>query len=307
MQYFYGPVYSRRLGFSLGIDIIPKKICSFDCLYCQVGKTEHLIGRRFSFGDIKTIKKELKKILKQKVRIDYITFSGSGEPTLNKDIGKIVKEIKKITKIPICVITNSSLLYRKKVRDDLKQADLVIPSLDASDSFNFDKINRPWRKNYFDLMLKGLVCFSKEYQGRLWLEIMLIKGVNDSKKSVMKMKSIVEKINPDKIHINLAVRPVPSKRGNLIPDKRKIDYCKKTLGQVAEIVSFSDDKKSKKTKIKDLKIIVNSLKRRPQTIDDLVAGLSADRKTVKTNVEKLVKNRTIYTHQKGSSIYYFVK
>ena len=144
-NYFYGPVPSRRLGVSLGVDIIPRKTCSFDCVYCQLGPGSKRCIKRSSYIDIPVFKKELRDCVRKNPALDHITISGSGEPTLHTDLDKIISIIKKTThrKYPVCVITNSSLLYRKKVRDELQGADLIIPSLDAARASVFRAVNKP--------------------------------------------------------------------------------------------------------------------------------------------------------------------
>lgn len=239
MNYFYGPVPSRRLGFSLGVDLLNEKICSFDCIYCQVGRTVKKTIRRGSFINFEEFKKELEAIVLRECKIDYITFSGSGETTLHKGLDKIISAVKNITanKYPVCVITNSSLLYRKDVRDELRGADLVIPSLDAAKEDVFRKINRPYKNITFSKILKGIVSFRKEFKGAIWLEIMLIKGVNDSISDARNFRKIIEKINPDKVQLNLPVRPAPVKLELTALDK--LEKIKKIIGFDAEILSSS--------------------------------------------------------------------
>jgi wyosine [tRNA(Phe)-imidazoG37] synthetase (radical SAM superfamily) len=124
----YGPVPSRRLGISLGVDIVPFKTCSYDCIYCQLGRATNHTIKRGSFVPIDSVLKQIKDVVDQNSDIDYITFSGSGEPTLNSDTGEIICKIKDFTSIPIAVLTNGSLLWQQQVRKDLSSADLVVPS-----------------------------------------------------------------------------------------------------------------------------------------------------------------------------------
>lgn len=250
MKYFYGPVPSRRLGYSLGVDIIPKKICSFDCIYCQLGKTKKTSVKRFSYVDVKELVQELKEIIKGRPRIDYITFSGSGEPTLHKRLDKIVSAIKRTTKnkYPLCLITNSSLLYQKAVRDEIKGFDLIIPSLDAAIVSDFRKINRPHPAITLDRVIKGLIALRKGFRGKIWLEIMLVGKVNDSISEIAGLKAAISKIKPDKVQLNIPVRP-PACKLSLLPLK-KLKIIKKILGEKAETVTFFSDKtKLRKSKL----------------------------------------------------------
>lgn len=273
MEYFYGPVPSRRLGFSLGVDLTPKKTCSFNCIYCQLQiVTKPRIKRSF-FIDFKKFKDEFRAVLNKNPRIDYITLSGSGEPTLHKDLGKIIKTIKEISdyKYPVAVITNASLLQRKKVRDELKEADLIIPSLDAPSAEIFKKINRPHPKVNFYKIKKGCVELRREFKGKIWLEIMLLKGINDSLESAHKFRKIIKRIKPNKVQLNLPVRP--STEEVLVPDLKQMEKVKNIIGQEVEVVAtFPKNKRSKQADIKEEEIL-NYLRRRPATSDDLSSSL----------------------------------
>ena len=177
--HLYGPVPSRRLGYSLGVDLLPFKTCSLSCIYCQLGNSPKKTIRRINPYSEKKILEEIKEFLKTGARVDFITFSGSGEPTLNKSIGWLIREIKKFTNIPVAVLTNSTLLSRAEVRKELAAVDVVVPSLDAATQRIFKKINRPHPSLRIEKIIEGLVKFRKEFKGQIWLEIMLVKGVND--------------------------------------------------------------------------------------------------------------------------------
>jgi wyosine [tRNA(Phe)-imidazoG37] synthetase (radical SAM superfamily) len=155
-QYIYGPVPSRRFGKSLGVDIIPFKVCSYDCIYCQLGKTTYKTIKRRKLYKPPLVLDELREFLTKKVEIDYITVSGSGEPTLNVNIGEIISKIKSMSNIPIIVLTNGSLLWEERVRRALMDADIVAPSIDAVSSHVFKRINRPVAELTISKVLKGL-------------------------------------------------------------------------------------------------------------------------------------------------------
>ncbi len=235
-SYFYGPVPSRRLGFSLGLELIPKKLCSFNCLYCQAGRTRDKSLKRFSYVKISQLKKELSQVLKRKPKIDYITISGSGEPTLHKGLDKIIAVLKKTTKnkYPICVITNSSLLYRKKVRTELAQADLIMPSLDAVGPALFKKINKPISGLSLNKIIQGLIALRREFKGKIYLEIMLLGGVNDTISEAKKFKQVIQKIKPDRVLLNLPVRPSENKV--VLPTLLRLKQFKKILGRRTQAI-----------------------------------------------------------------------
>lgn len=208
MEHIFGPVPSRRLGRSLGVDPIPLKTCNYQCIYCQLGRTTNFTNLRKNYFPKEQISIELEQAIElSEKKMDFVTFVGSGEPTLYKDIKELILKAKGLTKKPICVITNGSLLTEPDVRDALFNADLIIPSLDAGDNDLFIKINRPHPKLRFTQIIKGLADFKREYSGKLWIEIMLIKGINDSKKELLKIKEKIDLIRPDRIDINVPIRP----------------------------------------------------------------------------------------------------
>ena len=207
MNYIYGPVPSRRLGISLGVSPIPKKTCNYSCIYCQLGRTNHLTNTRKLFYDVEDIIGEFETILKKDILFDVVTIVGEGEPTLYSGLGELIKEIKQRTDKPVAVITNGALLYNQLVRHELLLADIVLPTLDAYDEDSFKKINRPHRTISFARVMEGLIQFSKEYKGKLWLEMMFIKGYNNDLSSILKFKELLAKINYDKLYLNTPVRP----------------------------------------------------------------------------------------------------
>jgi len=181
-KYIFGPVPSRRLGRSLGVDLVPYKTCTFDCIYCDLGRTTRKTTSRQSYVPPEEIQGELEfslSVLEKKP--DYITLSGSGEPTLNTNIGEIIQRIKEITSIPIAILTNSSLFSLDEVRSDLSEADLVLPSLDAITPALFEYINRPALSLKIEEIISGLIQFRKQYRGQIWLEVLFCRGVNDGK------------------------------------------------------------------------------------------------------------------------------
>jgi len=218
MKYIYGPVPSRRLGNSLGIDLIPSKTCNYQCIYCQLGKTTIFTNSRKNYFSKYDIIIEMNKaIILNEENIDYITFVGSGEPTLYKDLKKLIIAAKEISDKPICVITNGGLLYNKEVREALMLADVVLPSLDAGDEKSFLKINRPHPSINYDAVIEGLTTFQEEFKGKLWVEIMVMRNINDSREELKKIKEKIDSIKPDRIDINIPIRP-PAENWVNVPD-----------------------------------------------------------------------------------------
>jgi len=239
MKYIYGAVRSRRLGWSLGVTLTPYKICSFNCVYCQLGETTEKTRERKEYIMPQEIINELNSWLEsndsEAKNLNYITLSGAGEPTLDIQIGQLIAQIKKITAIPIAVITNASLLNLDLVRQALLGADLIVPSLDAATPEVFAKIDRPEENIKIEDIINGLIELRKEFRGKIWLEVMLVKGINDNLTHIRKLKEIIDKINPDKIHLNSPVRTT-AKENILAVDKKKLEKFKEILGDKCEII-----------------------------------------------------------------------
>ncbi|MFC1709454.1 radical SAM protein [Candidatus Omnitrophota bacterium] len=239
MNHIYGPVQSRRLGSSLGITITPFKYCLLDCVYCQLKKTTNFTSERKEFIRASVILSELEQFLKdypEYKQIDYIALSGSGEPLLNSALKDIIPGIKKLTQIPVALITNSVLLRDEQVRRDILGLDLIMPSLDAVTQEVFERIDRPFdsKINIGDI-IDALVSLRKEFKGKIWLEIMMIKDLNDDLGYIKKFKESVKRINPDKIHINIPSRP-PSEAWVKIPTSQKLNTIQSVLGTDCEII-----------------------------------------------------------------------
>jgi len=239
MKYIYGPVNSRRLGFSLGITLIPHKTCSFDCVYCQLGKTKDRTYERREYLKVEEIINELRSWFENNAgevkNLNYITLSGSGEPTLNIKIAELIAEIKKITSLPIAIITNASLLNVSLVRQGLLAADLILPSLDAVGPKVFEKIDQPHPDIKIDQIIEGLINLKKEFPGKIWLEVMLVRGINDDLRQIKKLKEVIDKINPHKIQLNSPVRTTAEP--NVFPvDRKKLEKIKEILGDKCEII-----------------------------------------------------------------------
>lgn len=237
MKYVFGPVPSRRLGQSLGIDPVPLKTCNWNCVYCQLGRSIPLTNKREMFFPPEEIFAQVQEaLLKHKPgEIDWITFVGSGETTLYLGLDTLINQIKKISNLPIAVITNGSLLYLADVRKELVDADAVLPSLDAGNPTLYKKINRPHPEVTFTRLVKGLKQFRKEFTGKLWMEVMLVKGLNDSEKALDEIAVLLNEINPDEVHILQPTRP-PVETWVEPTDEQGIERARRILGKVARVI-----------------------------------------------------------------------
>ncbi len=303
LKNIYGPVPSRRLGYSLGIDLVPYKTCSYNCIYCQLGRTTSQTTERKKYLPTKKILKDLKKNLKQNIYIDFITLSGSGEPTLNAEIGMLIKAIKKITNIPVAVITNSSLMYKKAVQQALLNADAVLPTFTTANPATFKMIHRPIPSITLDRIVEGLVNFRKIYKGQIWLELMLIKGFNDTKQELNLLKKAINKIKPDKIQLNTVARP-PSEKYAKPLSLSQLNKIKTIFGKNCEVVA---EFKKPSNLIKSTnceKSILAYLKRRPGTLNDLQKSLGMNVNELIKNLDRLLTTKKIKKRIHGGMIFY---
>ncbi len=274
-RYLFGPVPSRRLGISLGIDLVPLKTCTLNCIYCECGKTTDLCLERREYVPLEAVKTEFDHYRSNNPKPDYITFSGSGEPTLNSRIGDVLQHIKsRAEKIPVAVLTNGTLLCDQQLRDDIKAADVVMPSLDAATATVFRKINRPHRDLEIEKIIGGLCQFRRQYRGQIWLEVFIIPGMNDTPAELQALKAAIEKIAPDRIQLNTLDRPgtVASIRPPS-PAELKDILALWNLPN-AEIIAKAPDRKKMLSFRQDIEsAILETIARRPCTLADLSAIL----------------------------------
>jgi wyosine [tRNA(Phe)-imidazoG37] synthetase (radical SAM superfamily) len=304
-RYVYGPVASRRLGFSLGVDIIPFKTCTLDCVYCQLGRTPKTTVRRGRWFPPEDILAQIKEAVDSGQRIDVITFSGSGEPTLCRDLGRLIRAIKKMTAIPVAVLTNATLFTRADVRRELLAADIVVPSLDAVRGPVFRRVNRPNPALDNRRIIEGLVRFRKEFQGEIRLEVMLVKGVNDSPADIKALEAAVERIRPDRIELNTVVRP-PAERGARPLSPSTLARIRAKLGPRAEIVVSYAAKKQRPSAlgVRLEAALLATLRRRPQTAEDLAAALGRHRDEILKTLAGLSARGRIRERRHGGRIYF---
>lgn len=305
-KYLFGPVPSRRLGMSLGVDLVPRKVCSLDCVYCEVGKTSKLTIERKEYIRIDKIKEELSTYFQNNPDPDYITFSGSGEPTLNIHIGEVLKYIKEMKPgIPVALLTNGTLLFDKSVKESLMDIDLILPSLDAATDDVFRKINRPVRELTIKKYINGLVNFSKEFKGRIWLEIFILPGYNDHKEELLALKEVILKIDPETVQLNTLDRPgtVADLRGasrqelQAVVDFWGLDnvIIIAAARQRKDIQSYREDTES---------AILETIARRPCTLEDLVKILGMHVNEINKYLDVLEANKKINAVRQERGVFY---
>ncbi|MFT5699963.1 MAG: wyosine [tRNA(Phe)-imidazoG37] synthetase (radical SAM superfamily) [Desulforhopalus sp.] len=308
-KYLFGPVPSRRLGMSLGVDLVPKKVCSLDCVYCEVGKTTQLTSDRKEYIKVDKVKEELINYFSNNPDPDYITFSGSGEPTLNLFISEILRFIKENKpSIPVAVLTNGTLLYDDNVRKTLLNADLVLPSLDAATEEVFKKINRPAGDLRIEKCIEGLVDFSRDFKGKIWLEVFILPDYNDSEIELAELKKAILKIKPDSIQLNTLDRPgtVSNIRGATREELQRVsDYWQ--LDNVV-IIAAAPERKNMQAYRGDIEsAIIETIVRRPCTLDDLAKILGKHVSEVNKYLDVLEAEGKIETVRQERGVFYQVK
>jgi len=303
MAQIFGPVPSRRLGFSLGVDVVPFKTCSLDCIYCQLGRTTNKTIQREEHVASGSVLREIEEVLRQGKRIDYVTFSGSGEPTLNSGIGKMISRIKKLTSIPVAILTNGTLLYQARIREDLMGADLVIPSLDTVTDEIFETVNRPHPSLKIDEVITGIDNFSQDFGGKVWLEIVLVKGINDSLEEIERVARVTGKMNLERIQLNTVVRP-PAEEFAEPLSREDLENMKTVLGEKCEIIAEFRRLTRGTHEVDVEKRILSMVKRRPLRLVDISQSLGAHRNEIIKYLEALEKKHEIRTRVHNGEIYY---
>ena len=316
-KYLYGPVPSRRLGLSLGIDIVPFKVCTLNCVYCQLGKTARTTIERKEYIPIESVLAELKQAIAEGLKANYITIAGSGEPTLNSRLGELVDGIKRLTNIPVAILTNGTLLYREDVRADCSKADVVMPSLDAGDEKTFLRINRPNSFISIVKLISGLCSFRKEFAGKIWLEVFIVKETNAGDEQIDGIKEAIKRINPDKVHLNTAVRPTADPNiARLSPEE--LQEIAARLGPNCEVIAdFSPACKSTQYELKSEdtlelhsainrkeKSLLSMLKRRPCSLNDICSSLGISHNEATKYIGDLLQQGVIQSEEREGTAFF---
>lgn len=305
-KYLFGPVPSRRLGMSLGVDLVPHKVCTLNCVYCEVGVTGRLTLERKEYLPYGEIIPELDSYLATEPELDYVTFSGAGEPLLNSRLGDINRYIKEnYPQYQTALITNGTLLYDPEVRREIMNVDVILPSLDAVIEETFRKINRGHGNLKIDEIVEGLIKFSSEYSGRIWLEVFIIPGLNDSAEELEKMKEVLLKIAPDKVQLNSLDRPgtenwIERPEGGAI--KKTAEFMRPLP---VEIVSKHHT--TRKSRMDDSDIeerIKGFISRRPGTVEDFSEALGVPEERITEVVNEMEQKGAVTREMKSRGLFY---
>lgn len=300
----FGPVLSRRLGRSLGLELVPKKVCTMDCLYCEVGKTTLLTIERKSYYSWYLIERAIWEAKELQEIFDVLTLTGSGEPTLNINFSKAVFLAKKHLVKPVAVLTNSSLIWVPEVKEGLICADLVLASLDAGTSEIFQRVNQPHSFLRLSVIVEGLKELRKSMKGELWLEILLVKNINDNPQNLEALKKLIKEISPHKVQLNTVVRP-PSYKEAMPLTLKELQEISSFLGNQVEVI-LSKTLVEEGKKLEEIeKKLINYVARRPATLKELAKALGEKEDFLKKVIQNLVKKQKIYKREYENQIFYY--
>jgi wyosine [tRNA(Phe)-imidazoG37] synthetase (radical SAM superfamily) len=303
-KYIFGPVPSRRLGKSLGVDIIPHKTCTLDCIYCECGRTTYLTLERKEYTPRDRIKAELDTFLSKTPVLDHITFSGSGEPTLHSGIADIIRHLK--TGYPIyklALLTNGTLLSKSGVRKDLLDLDLVKVSLDAVYKKNFKRINRPHHELEVSRFIEGLAAFRKIFKKQFWVEVFLVPGCNDGEVELKQIRNVLNMLTPDKIQLNTLDRP--GTESWVKPEDPKMLTEIAAFLYNAEIITHFETEHNIRASDESFdKRLLSTLNRRPCTADDISRSLGVDIDRVQRCLDTLIEDGTVVQKEMPRGVFY---
>jgi wyosine [tRNA(Phe)-imidazoG37] synthetase (radical SAM superfamily) len=303
-KHLFGPVPSRRLGRSLGVDLTPFKTCSFDCIFCQLGRTTRKTLKRKEYVPVDRVIEELDDWLKSEDNADYITLSGSGEPTLNSEFGRVIEFVRNATTIPVVLLTNGSLLSDPEVRAQAARANVVKLSLSAWDQFSLDHINRPYSRITFKSLIEGQWLFRKEFKGEIWMEVFLVWGTNTTAKDVSKIAELVKAIGPDKVQLNTAVRPPCEEYAYMVPaDQMRV--LARLFDPPAEVIAEYSNDASAKVHANELEVL-DMLQRRPCTLDQICRVFGLHRNEASKYLGKLTRTGQAQAQRRNGDVYYIV-
>lgn len=305
-RYVFGPVPSRRLGRSLGVDLVPMKTCTYNCVYCQIGPAPPAAPERKIYADPAAVVKAVGVRLEQGAAPDVITISGSGEPTLHLELGRVIAGIKGLTDVPVAVLTNGSLLYLPEVRQALLAADIVAPDLDAGSPEAFARINRPHPALDFERVVQGLADFAAEYQGRLLLEVFLVQGINEGSAEVKRIAAIAGRIRNAQVQLNTVTRPAAEPSARSV-GKAKLDELARAFHPAAQVIADFRARAPAKAGTKaQAEEVREMLARRPCTLEDMAQGLGLSAREAQRLVEELLARKKVRAYEQGGRLYYAV-
>ena len=304
----YGPVPSRRFGLSLGVDVVPPKTCCLDCIYCQVGRTTRLTCQREDFFPLEEVLADLHQALSDGPRPDVITFAGSGEPTLYRSLGPLIQALCKETGLPVLLLTNGALLADPRIREAAQAATILSPSLDAPDPATFERINQPHPSIRFEDMVEGLRLTCGQHQGTLRLEVMLVKGLNDSPAHLAQFAALLKTLRVESFDINTPVRPMGQ---SLVGpcDPQTLEAARVAFGDRAVIIGGYDGRQvgGGETGGDVRRSILSTLSRRPSTLQDLQSALGLSPRVIEEVIDRALQEKILESREGKAGTYFFCR
>jgi len=304
-SYLFGPVPSRRFGRSLGVDLTPYKTCSLDCVFCQLGKTTHKTLARKEYVTTEAVIEEIDAWLTSDGEADYITLSGSGEPTLHSRFGDVLAFIRERTSIPAVVLTNGTLLHLPEVADAACRANVVKVSLSAWDDDSFGWVNRPHTALRFDRVVEGQKAFRRQFQGELWMEVFLVAGMNSTPNDVRRIAEVAREIEPDRIQLNTVVRPPTEAFAEPLDMDQLLALCPLFRPKATVIAEFNPERDFKAQINKET--VLAMLKRRPCTAEQIAKGFHMHLNEVSKYIGNLLRTGQVQAERRNQNIYYSAK
>ncbi|PLX67832.1 MAG: radical SAM protein [Denitrovibrio sp.] len=306
-KYLFGPVPSRRLGRSLGIDIIPHKICTMNCIYCEVGRTTSCIIERARYADADEIIAEFRdNYFELKSDLDIVTITGAGEPTLNLDLGYIIKEIKKISEHPVAVLTNSSLITDEGVRSELMYADVVVPSIDAATEEAYRKVCAPNQSLNIEEINEALISFTHEFKGRLLIEVLLCGGMNDSENELSKIANIIKRSKYDLVQLNTVHRPPAFSRAKTVSEKGLLEVALLFKYAGLNVEPVGNYIKELSTGELTAEQLIRLISMRPCSMVDISGVFGVDEQSVQTLLDAIDPDRLKVSEHNGDFFYFYI-
>jgi wyosine [tRNA(Phe)-imidazoG37] synthetase (radical SAM superfamily) len=302
-KYTYGPVPSRRLGLSLGVDLVPLKTCTMSCIYCQLGPTPQTTITRAEYAPVEDVVEDVRRALERPHQPDYVTLGGSGEPTLHSGFGRIAELVRAFAPCPIALLTNGTLFYVPEVRAACSAIDVILPTLDAGDEETFQRIHRPHPSLSLEKVVGGLIALRRQFKGQLWVEVFLVPGFNTADEDIAKLQAQLRRIKPDKIQLNTAVRPPAEKYVHPLPPARLEEICI-MLGPRAEVIAEPPTARHAPERQVEEEAILEMLARRPCTVEDIATGLGVHRHEVIKCVGRLLEAGRLRESREGDRVFY---
>lgn len=306
-KHVYGPVPSRRFGLSLGVDVVPHKVCTLDCIYCQVGPTTRRTLERECFVPSAEVIEDVRQALDMGPKPGVITFAGSGEPTLYSELGVVAKALKEFTNVPLLLITNGTLLFREDVATDAMWFDRVAPSLDAADMASFKAINQPHPDLDLTTVIEGLKRFAARFTGQLDLELFFLEGVNDSPEAVAALADAVRAIHPSRVDLNTAVRPTPHRTVSKATPEFLAGLEQRFSVPARSVFAAPAAEPGNPQVVNDAQVeqlILSTLQRRPCTQEDLTLALPVAAPVIAQKLESMLAAKSLVREERDGRVYF---